>query len=104
MKVFGARSVNVKVVPRGPIWRRHIEQLRPRYGSEEDGDPGEVTILSSHDDIGVTSPTGTTFQNVATQVSPQIPAKSRIPENSEYGPNTPRRSIRNRKPVIHYQA
>ena len=46
-KVFGARSVNVQVYPKGPTWRRHIDQLRPRYGIEEDDDPGEVPKLSS---------------------------------------------------------
>ena len=40
-KVFGTRTVNVRVVPRGPTWRRHIDQLRPRYGVNEDTDPGE---------------------------------------------------------------
>ena len=40
IKVFGTRSVNVKVHPRGPTWRRHVEQLRPRYGVAEDSDPG----------------------------------------------------------------
>ena len=41
-KVFGSRSVNVRVIPRGGTWRRHIEQQRPRYGIEEEADPGEV--------------------------------------------------------------
>ena len=41
-KVFGSRSVNVRVFPRGGTWRRHIEQLRPRYGVDQDADPGEV--------------------------------------------------------------
>ena len=31
VKRFGTRSVNVRVVPRGSVWRRHIDQLRPRY-------------------------------------------------------------------------
>ena len=26
-KVHGARSVNVRVIPRGPTWRRHLDQL-----------------------------------------------------------------------------
>ena len=39
-KVFGTRSANVRVFPRGVTWRRHIEQLRPRYGTQEDADPG----------------------------------------------------------------
>ena len=37
----GARMFNVRVTPRGPIWRRHLDQLRPRYFSAEDLDPGE---------------------------------------------------------------
>ena len=32
---------HVRVVPRGPTWRRYIDQLRPRYGVNEDTDPGE---------------------------------------------------------------
>ena len=28
-------------VPQGSIWRRHIDQLRPRYFSTEDDEPGE---------------------------------------------------------------
>ena len=37
----GARMFNVRVTPRGPIWRRHLDQLRPRYFSAENLDPGE---------------------------------------------------------------
>ncbi|XP_067945052.1 uncharacterized protein [Watersipora subatra] len=40
-KVFGGRSVNVKEIPRGQTWRRHIEQLLPRYGVEKDSEPAE---------------------------------------------------------------
>jgi transposase InsO family protein len=39
-KVYGPRSVNVRVVPKGPIWRRHVEQLRLRHTSSEDDEPG----------------------------------------------------------------
>ncbi|XP_063878133.1 uncharacterized protein K02A2.6-like [Scylla paramamosain] len=39
-KRFGSRTVNDRVHPQGPIWRRHLEQLRPRYSSEEDNEPG----------------------------------------------------------------
>ena len=38
-KVFGTRSVNVRVFPCGGTWQRHIEQLCP-YGTQEDADPG----------------------------------------------------------------
>ena len=48
-KVFGSRTVNVRVVPKGPTWRRHIDQLRPRYGVKEDTDPGEDSQLPSTD-------------------------------------------------------
>ena len=41
-KVYGARSVNVRVYPKGPTWCRHVKQLRPRYASEEDKDPGDT--------------------------------------------------------------
>ena len=37
-KVHGSRSVYVRVCPIGPVWHRHIEQLRPRYGVKEDLD------------------------------------------------------------------
>ena len=30
-KVHGTRSVNVRVIPRGPTWRRYLDQLRPRH-------------------------------------------------------------------------
>ncbi|KAL5489033.1 hypothetical protein EMCRGX_G018077 [Ephydatia muelleri] len=48
IKVFGPRSVNVRVFPKGLIWRRHIEQLQPRYGAQEDVDPGETPTVSQH--------------------------------------------------------
>ena len=30
----------MKVIPKGPVWRRHLDQLRPRYGADQDDDPG----------------------------------------------------------------
>ncbi|KAL5489153.1 hypothetical protein EMCRGX_G018213 [Ephydatia muelleri] len=54
-KVFGSSSCNVKVVPKGGTWRRHIEQLRPRYGVLEDADPGEVAINLSKTSCSHTS-------------------------------------------------
>ena len=43
--VHGSRSVYVRVCPRGTVWRRHIEQLRQRYGVEEDLVPGQASEL-----------------------------------------------------------
>ena len=47
-RVHGSRTVTVKVLPRGPIWRRHVEQLRPRHASTEDEDPGELSVANSN--------------------------------------------------------
>ena len=41
VKVYGTRSVNVRVLPRGPTWQRHVDQLRPRFGADQDKDPGD---------------------------------------------------------------
>jgi len=46
VKRFGTRSVNVRVVPRGPVWRRHIDQLQRRYVSQNDTEPGDTPRLS----------------------------------------------------------
>ena len=40
LKVLGKRHFKVKVHPTGPVWTRHLRQLRPRFGAEEDSDPG----------------------------------------------------------------
>jgi len=40
-KVLGSRSVNVKVMPRGHIWKRHIDQLCLRHTNAEDAEPLE---------------------------------------------------------------
>ena len=42
-KVHVSRSVYIRVCPIGPVWSRHIEQLRPRYGVEKDLDPGQAS-------------------------------------------------------------
>ena len=30
LKMLGTRSAKVRILPNGPVWRRHIEQLKPR--------------------------------------------------------------------------
>ena len=57
---------HVRTFPNSPVWRRHLDQLRPRYFSSEDHDPGEnssntrVPSFSSEDcrtpDPGETAP------------------------------------------------
>ena len=45
-KVFGTRSVNVRVFSRGLTWHRHTDQLCLCYGVEDDADPGEAPMSS----------------------------------------------------------
>ena len=42
VQVLGPRHVLIQAVPKGPTWKRHVEQLRPRHGVDEDDDPGMV--------------------------------------------------------------
>ena len=48
-KIFGSRSVNVQVFPKGVTWRRHLEQLTPRYTSQENAEPGEPPVSTPVD-------------------------------------------------------
>ena len=117
-KVFGSRSMNVRVFPRGGTWRRHIEQLRPRYGVEEDTDPGEIPApaCSWKEDLLVKTATANPVSDTSA-VSSDIAApfttmdisgpsqefvqskrpNPHWPTGDQYGPDNPRRSAR-RKP------
>ena len=91
-KSLGTRCFNVKVVPHGPVWRRHWEQLQPRYVTDEDNEPGDVVdnVSELMTDPPMEIP-GT---------APQIQRHSRpktVPPVPEYGPDNPRRSKRTRK-------
>ena len=94
-KRFGTRSVNVRVVPRGGTWRRHIEQLRPCYVDQDDADPGEIYQFKHQNQLCLSRmrPCWKT-QASATPVPVAPPAKKfrnpRLPTGNEYGPNNPR--------------
>ena len=90
-KVFGSRSVNVRVIPRGGTWRRHIEQLRPRYGVEEDADPGEVPTQEGQEMLMTNAPSIPEPPSVKPRA---VRTNPRWPTGSEYGPGHPRRSTR----------
>ena len=90
-KVFGSRSVNVRVIPRGGTWRRHIEQLRPRYGVEEDADPGEVPTQEGQEMPMTNAPSIPEPPSVKPRA---VRTNPRWPTGSEYGPGHPRRSTR----------
>ena len=92
-KVHGTRSVNVRVIPRGPTWRRHLDQLRPRYGSDQDDDPCEIptSVLSTE-----TLPAGTDHASSSSSMNQRN--NPRLPIGDEYGRYNPRRSARTKRP------
>ena len=97
-RVHGTRTFTVKVHPRGPLWKRHLEQLQPRYGVAEDTDPGVVTSEQS------TSVDSVLEQPKAETLSPPTEVKTSDQTVPEYGRHNPRRSSRQRKPRQLYDA
>ena len=97
-RVHGTRTFTVKVHPRGPLWKRHLEQLQPRYGVAEDTDPGVVTSEQS------TSADSVPEQPKAETLSPPTEVKTSDQTVPEYGRHNPRRSSRQRKPRQLYDA
>ena len=106
-KRFGTRSVSVRVVPRGGTWRRHIEQLRPRYVDQDDTDPGDMPIQASEPAVSVQDDAALLLEDTPSMEMTQVsttpvpmapPAKKarnpRLPTGDEYGPHNPRRSSR----------
>ena len=96
-KSLGTRCFNVKVVPHGPVWRRHWEQLQPRYVTDEDNEPGDV--------VDNVSELSTDHPMEVLGTAPQIQRHSRpktVPPVPEYGPDNPRRFRRTRKPNQRY--
>ena len=121
-KLFGRRAASVRISPRGPVWRRHLEQLRPRHtASEEESD--DTT------DYGPASTTPNDLESTSNSVTPSSsPASDRISSPASdrpqvelspaanqpgedrtlpieqssptYGPGNPRRSQRPHKPLI----
>ena len=96
-KVHGTRIVNVRVIPRGPTWRRHLDQLRPRYGSDQDDDPCEIptSVLSTE-----TLPAGTDHASSSSSMNQRN--NPRLPTGDEYGRHNLRRSARTKRPPKKY--
>ena len=96
-KVHGTRSVNVRVIPRGPTWRRHLDQLRPRYGSDQDDDLCEIptSVLSTE-----TLPAGTDHASSSSSMNQRN--NPRLPTGDEYGRHNLRRSARTKRPPKKY--
>ena len=88
-KTLGPRSFTVKVVPRGPTWRRHLDQLQPRVDSDEDKDPGDLPASASAEQLSLPS---------TPAPSPVLPSASERRTPSLNSENLGlRRSRRNRK-------
>ena len=96
-RVHDTRTFTVKVHPRGPLWKRHLEQLQPRYGVAEDADPGIVIGEQSTSADKIPDPKAETL-------SPPTEAKTSDHTLPEYGRHNPRRSSRQRKTRQLYNA
>ena len=100
-KVQGARNFIVKVHPTGPTWKRHLNQLRPRYGIHEDSDPGYASMQpfapTSSDEISRTSVSN---QGASPNTNPIPRTRIRRPRRPRASvPDAPlRRSTRPHKP------
>ena len=104
-KVQGARTVTVRVYPKGPIWRRHVEQLRPRYFSVEDAEPGDTPSIAVPAGISETATQKETkvengqklrIADPGPSVKPKRP-NPQMPTGTEYSRDKPRRSRRLKK-------
>ena len=95
-KALGTRCFNVKVVPHGPVWRRHWEQLQPRYATEEDNEPGEAMDIVP--DFTANLPTEVRDTPQPGRHAEPCQRKYNVPV-PEYGPGNPRRSKRKPKPT-----
>ena len=85
----GARTFQVRV-SEGKVWKRHLEQLHPRYVYDEDKEPPEEVADETEEKV-VLPPSDHPLEVVS------VPSRYKIPP-PEYGPDNPRRSKRKRKP------
>ena len=102
-KRTGTRTIQVWTVPQGSIWRRHIDQLRPRFPSTEDDEPGEDYTLDS--DNTPNSEQNNNAPKCSTQDEPESlvqESKKTLPHSPVYGPSNPPQSTRARKQRIFY--
>ena len=92
-KVFGTQSVNVHVLPRGPTWHQHIDQLHPCYGEEKDACLGEPLICPAKCPNLVDGPGNAMDKNTGDYQAKQLARRRRnprLPLDNQYGPHNPR--------------
>uniref|UniRef100_A0A0L8H963 CCHC-type domain-containing protein n=1 Tax=Octopus bimaculoides TaxID=37653 RepID=A0A0L8H963_OCTBM len=90
---FGYTKIDLAdVIPHGPMWRRHWEQLRPQYTTEEDNEPGDAenTVFQFATDHPMA------ISETVPLTQRQARPKTMLPV-PEYEPDNPRRSKRTRK-------
>ena len=86
----------MRVLPKGPTWRRHIDQLRPHWSSLEDNNVGDDFNISQgqiEDDFN-------DAKGANSEIATSPIQDTQEPENvgtNSYGPENPRRSKRAQK-------
>ena len=80
--VQGQRSVSVKVIPKGPVWRRHLDQSQPRHGADQD------------DDLGLRAKPAQELPTIEESCKKPKRRNPRLPNSDEYGPGRLRRPKR----------
>lgn len=106
----GTRTFNVRVFPRGPTWRRHLEQLQPRMATPEDTEPGDLTERpAAQREVEEPAPAAVDQLDAPDTTQPDRPAEIRQPHARrqaaappEYDLQNPRRTKRAPKPVRRY--
>ena len=108
-KVRGSRTYSVKVCPRGPCWKRHVDQLRPRYTSVEDDEPTDLQACNPEAEESVTSehaapskPSKEASDSSPDDSGTSMPSDTTSQASPPYTRDNPRRSHRTRKTVVRY--
>lgn len=101
----GTRCYDVRVVPRGPTWRRHLEQLKPRYSSSEDNEPPEEPLVNQQKENAVVINSEVQTDEPEVQVDDfevvvNEPERRLERNNSPDYRLNPRRSTRQKKPRL----
>ena len=81
------------MLPKGPTWRRHVDQLRPRWSSSEDNNFGDdFNKIQGQMETDRNSPKDTNSE-IATLPTQETQAPENVGSNS-YDPENPGRSKR----------
>ena len=110
IRKHGSSMFHVQVAPKGPIWRRHINQLQPRYASSSDTDIDDIPSTPDFQESTASNSSTSEEEPLSSSNSPNrgrkessqssstrscdsMPSTSDIP----YTRDNPRRSTRSRR-------